>query len=231
MNSLQLLVVLLSLSNTEANYCNILSKEFQQEDVAQRCIKINRAVLNALQDNDAYQYILHEVFGINAFHRPPTSIIFHYVVKITDVSITHYAAESIIIPVTINASDIIGPVEVARLDDNDGIACEKESNCTFDIGWSSASIYTFVRPEFILSLQPAWFLNSLKFSIHEHVGFSRNVTLHVSLQRHGLPVDTTIHEIMHSLQHATAKVTIIIIIMLLIPYLFIIILLCFLLAD
>jgi hypothetical protein len=89
----------------------------------------------------------------------------------------------------------------------DNVACEKERNCsTFSIGWSSASIYTFVRPEFILSLQPAWFLNSLKFSIHEHVGFSREVTLHVSLRNRSLPVNTTEHEIKHSLEHATAKV-------------------------
>ena len=214
---IQVLVVLLSLSNTEANYCNILSKEFQQEDVAHRCNEIHTAVVKALQDSDVYQYILHEVFGINAFHRPPTAIIFHYVVKIiTDESITSGNR-------TID-NHFIGPVEVARLDKNDNIACEKESNCTFDIGWSSASIYTFVRPEFILSLQPAWFLNSLKFSINEHVGFSRNVTLHVPLQRHSLPINTTAHEIMHSLQHATAKVTTVII-----YTLSIILLLCFLL--
>ena len=204
MNSLQVLVVLLSLSITEANYCNILSKEFQQEDVAQRCDKIHKAVVKALQENDVYKYILHEVFGIKAFHQPPTSIIFHYVVKITNKTATIHTTAA---------------VESHIQDENDNIiACEKENNCTFDIGWSSASIYTFVRPEFILSLQPAWFLNSLKFSIHEHVGFSRNITLHVSLQRDKLPENKTVtaHEIMHFLQHATAKVTIIII-MLLIP--------------
>jgi hypothetical protein len=104
---------------------------------------------------------------------------------------------------------IIGPVEVAKLDETDNIvACKKEGSCDFSIGWSSANIYTFVRPEFILSLQPAWFLNSLKFSIHEHVGFSREVTLHISLQSQILPANTTAHEIWHSLEHATTKVTI-----------------------
>ena len=88
--------------------------------------------------------------------------------------------------------NMIGPgsVESAIQDENDNIiACDKENNCTFDIGWSSANIYTFVRPEFILSLQPAWFLNSLKFSINKHVGFSREVTLHVPLQKQSLPVN------------------------------------------
>ena len=203
--------MLLSLSITEANYCNLLSKEFQQEDVAQRCDKIHRAVVKALQKNHVYKYILHEVFGINAFHQPPTSIIFHYVVKIV-------RSESISSG-NDHGNFIIGPVESAILDKNDNIiACEKENNCTFDIGWSSVSINTFVRPDFILSLQPAWFLNSLKFSIHEHVGFSRNVTLHVSIQSPNLPKNKTVtaHEIMHSLQLATAKVTITTI-MLLIP--------------
>ena len=215
MNSLQVVVVLLSLSITEANYCNILSKEFQQEDVVYRCDTIHTAVINALQKNHVYQYILHEVFGIKAFHQPPTSIIFHYVVKIiTNETVTSGNK-------TIH-DNMIGPgsVESAIRDENDNIiACDKESNCTFDIGWSSASIYTFVWPEFILSLQPAWFLNSLKFSIHEHVGFSRNVTLHVSIPlRDTFPKNKTVtaHEIMHFLQHATAKV-IIITIMLLIP--------------
>jgi hypothetical protein len=200
MNSLQLLVVLLSLSSAEANYCNIFSEEFQQEDVAHRCNAIHIAVAEALQENDVYQYIDHEAFGINSFHRPPTTIIFHYVVKTTtDESSTH---RTIIYNPETNE-----PVEVAKLDETDSVAvCEKEGSCTFSIGWSSANIYTFVRPEFILSLQPAWFLNSLKFSIHEYVGFSREVTLHVSLQ--SLPPNTTAHEIRHSLEHATAKVTI-----------------------
>ena len=111
-----------------------------------------------------------------------------------------------------HVTSLSGSVESPRLDENDdNIACETENNCTFDIGWSSANIYTSVRPKFILSLQPAWFLNSLKFSIDEHVGFSRNITLHVPLQiRHNLPVNTTVtvHEIMHFLQRATSKVTI-----------------------
>jgi hypothetical protein len=51
MNSLQLLLVLLSLSNTEANYCNIFSEEFQQKDVADRCNTIRKAVVAALQEN------------------------------------------------------------------------------------------------------------------------------------------------------------------------------------
>ena len=202
--------MLLTLSNTEANYCNILSKEFQQDDIAHRCNAIHTAVVEALQENDVYQYIyiLHEVFGINAFHQPPSSIIFHYVVEIITNETTsgnRTIHDNIINPAA-------GTVESPIPDENDNvIACEKENNCysTFDIGWSSVSIYTFVRPEFILSLQPAWFLNSLKFSIHEHVGFSRNVTLHVPLQKQNLPAKPTAHEIKHSLQHATAKVTII----------------------
>jgi hypothetical protein len=83
MNSLQLLLVLLSLSNTEANKCNIFSEGFQQEDAAHRCNEIHTAVFKALQKNDVYQYILHEVFGIDAFHRPPTAIIFRYDVTIS----------------------------------------------------------------------------------------------------------------------------------------------------
>ena len=121
-----------------------------------------------------------------------------------------------------------GSVESPRPDANDNAACETENNCTFDIGWSSVSIlYTFVRPDFILSLQPAWFLNSLKFSIDEHVGFSRNVTLYVSIQRDTLrlPKNKTVtaHEIMHFLQRATAKVIIITIMLL--------VFICFLLTD
>ena len=204
MNSLRVFLVLLSLFNTEANYCRIFDKEFQQEDVAKRCSEIHKAVVKALQENEAYQYILNEVFDISAFHRPPTAIIFHYIVKVID-NRHGYG----------HGTSLSGPVESNIRDENDNIiSCEKKNNryCTFDIGWSRASIYTFVRPEFILSLQPAWFLNSLKFSIDEHVGFSRNVTLHVSLQRHSLPVNTTAHEIKHSLQHATAKVTTIIIV-------------------
>ena len=200
-------VVLLTISNTEANHCTILGKEFQQDDIAHRCNKIHKAVVKALQKNDVYQYVLYEVFGINSFHRPPTSIIFHYVVKII-------TAESITSGNIDHDYRITRSIESARLDENDNVVCEKEGDCIFDVGWSSASIYTFVRPEFILSLQPAWFLNSLKFSIHEHVGFSRNVTLHVPLQKQSLPVNTTAHEIMHSLQHATAKVIIIIIMLL-----------------
>ena len=116
MNSLQVLVVLLSLSITEANYCNILSKEFQQEDVAQRCDKIHKAVVKALQKNHVYKYILHEIFGINAFHRPPTSIIFHYVVK-------NITTESISSGID-HGHFIVGPVETAILDKNDNIiAC------------------------------------------------------------------------------------------------------------
>ena len=207
MNSLQAFLVLLSLFNTEANHCNIFEKEFQQENVTNRCKKVHTAVVKALQENSTYQYILQEVFDINAFHRPPTLIIFHYVVKII-------ADESITSGNRTRAINLIGTIEGDKGDENDNIVCDERSNCTFDIGWSSASIYTFVRPEFILLLQPAWFLNSLEFSIHEHVGFSREVTLHVSLQSHSLPVKTTAHEIKHSLQHATAKVAII---MLLIP--------------
>ena len=210
MNSLQVLVVLLSLSITEANYCNIFSEEFQQ-DVAQRCDIIHKAVVEALKKNHVYKYILHEVFDFQAFHRPPTAIIFHYIVKVTDNRYGHGH---------MHVTSLSGSVESPRLDENDdNIACETENNCTFDIGWSSANIYTSVRPKFILSLQPAWFLNSLKFSIDEHVGFSRNITLHVPLQiRHNLPVNTTVtvHEIMHFLQRATSKVTITTI-MLLIP--------------
>ena len=195
----QLLVVLLSLSFTEANYCNIFSGEFQQRDVAHRCNAIHKAVVKALSKNDVYKYILHEVFSINSFHRPPTAIIIHYKVQITDESITSTS--------THHGEFIVGPVEAVRLDENDNVACEGKENCTFNIGWSSASIYTFIRPEFILSLQPAWFLNSLAFSIHEHFGFSREATLHVHLYEDDLPVNTTTHEIMHSLEHTTAKVT------------------------
>ena len=214
MNSypLQLLVlVLLSLSNTEANYCNIFSEEFQQQDdVARRCNAVHKAVTRALSKDGAYQYMSHEVFGINSFHRPPTAIIFHYKMKfITDESTASYASRNGPIE-SRNGSisaDMFGPIELATLDENDNIACEKQ-NCTFNVGWSSASVYTFVRPQFILSLLPAWFLNSLEFSIHEHFGFLREATIHMSLRRQHLPVNTTVHEIMHSLEHATAEVSI-----------------------
>ena len=206
MNSyaLQLLVlVVLSLSNTEANYCDIFSEEFQQQDdVARRCNAVHKAVTRALSKDGAYQYMSHEVFSINSFHRPPTAIIFHYKMKfITDGSTASYASRN----GSINY--IVGPIESAVLDENDNIACEKQ-NCTFNVGWSSASVYTFVRPQFILSLLPAWFLNSLEFSIHEHFGFLREATIHMSFRRQHLPVNTTAHEIMHSLEHATAEVSI-----------------------
>ena len=55
MNSLQVLVVLLSLSIIEANYCDIFSKEFQEEDVAQQCDTIHTAVVGALKKNHYIQ--------------------------------------------------------------------------------------------------------------------------------------------------------------------------------
>ena len=205
-----LVLVLLSLSNTEANYCNIFSEEFQQQDLARRCNAVHKAVTRALSKDGAYQYMSHEVFGINSFHRPPTAIIFHYKIKfITDESTASYASRNGPIESRNGGfiADIFGPIESAVLDENDNIACKKP-NCTFNVGWSSASVYTFLRPQFILSLLPAWFLNSLEFSIHEHFGFLREATIHMSLRRQHLPVNTTVHEIMHSLQHATTKVSI-----------------------
>ena len=69
--------------------------------------------------------------------------------------------------ITGNMSDSASAfADVDASDKNDTIACGGQPNCAFYIGWSSASIYTYIRPDFILSLQPAWFLNSLKFSIH-----------------------------------------------------------------
>ena len=173
MSSLQLLVVLLSLSNAGANHCNIFSEEFQSNTVALRCNKIRQTIEQALWRNNVYKYIVHEVFSIKSFHRMPNAIIFRYEVK------TIARGGRVLI---INSITGHGPFESTGPNDSDNVACAKE-NCTFNVGWSSVNMYTFVRPEFILSLQPAWFLNSLKFSIHEHFGFLREVTLHIHLHK------------------------------------------------
>ena len=195
------LIVLLSLTFTKANhlYCNIFSYEF--EGAASDCIQIHKAVREALRANDVNKYILDEVFSPNSHYHPPTALVIHYKVQITSIR-----NDEFIHSVLPNEGDF----DVLSPDGNDFSICEGEkNNCTIDVGWSSASIYTFIRPEFILSLQPAWFLCSLKFSISEHFGFSREITLHLDILKSDLPVNTTIDELKHSLEQVTAKVTII----------------------
>lgn len=191
-SSLQLLV-LLSLSFTKANDCNIFSSEFQSEGIADRCVQIHKAVRKAFWSNEVNKYTLDEAFKTSSHHRPPTAVIVHYEVQIKS-AIGHGRNLA-------GAASDIDPVR------DDHIACEGKGNCTLNVGWSSANVYTFIRPEFVLSLQPAWFLNSLKFSIHEHFGFMREITFYIDLQKDDLPTNTTTHELKHSLEHITAKVT------------------------
>lgn len=70
MSSLQLLV-LLSLSFTKANDCNVFSSQFENR----RCSEVYKAVENALWSNDVNKYILDEAFSLNNYHHLPTKII------------------------------------------------------------------------------------------------------------------------------------------------------------
>ena len=147
------------------------------------------AVKRALWSNDVNKYILDEAFSPSSFHHPPTAMIIHYKVQMTETD--ELGTRSIIVPARSPAkeSSITYHGEIfkkslsdsAVRDTNENIVCNKES-CTISIGWSSASVYTFIRPKFMLSLQPAWFLSSLNFSIHWHFGFPREITLHIGIQ-------------------------------------------------
>lgn len=223
MKSSLLLLVLLCLPFTNANDCNVFSSQFENQDAARvrRCSKIYKAVENALWSEDVNKYTLDEAFRAH----PPKAIIIHYMVQFIDnnnnekneVQFTDRNISNSTTPVPgLHWTNMLDSgtgktLESPKPDKNDNIACEGRENCTFIIGWSSASIYTFIRPDIFLSLQPAWMLCSLKFSIHEHFGFSRQVTLYINLHvRHDLPENITTHELEHALEQATAKVTIII---------------------
>ena len=213
------LLVLLSLTFAEANhiYCNIFSYEF--EGAANECVQIHKAVKKALQSNDINKYILDEAFSPSSHHRPPTVVVIHYKVQMIErnsknKTSSHPLPNQGTNNTKINPWYILplpnqGPRDVLRSDRHDFSVCEgEEKNCTISVGWSSASMYTFIRPEFILSLQPAWFLCSLTFSVHEHFGFTREITLHINLNKEHLPENTTINDFKHSLEQVTSEVTI-----------------------
>lgn len=187
---LLLLLILpqLILSSTKEIYCNVFSYKF--EEVADRCIQTHEAVSRALWSSKINKYILDEAFGPNSRRHPPTAMIINYKVRIIETKFNDLGTHSVVIPAgsSVEESSIIynGQVSKRSLSDihvsdtDDKIKCESEKNCTISIGWSSASVYTFIRPKFMLSLQPAWFLSSLNFSIHQHFWISkRDYTIHL----------------------------------------------------
>ena len=147
---------------------------------------------------------LDEAFGINLHHHPPMAIIVHYKVQIIEMKLHYYNAKTELVHSVLPNSGIHDVLTSDRDDFN--VREGEENNCTISMGLSSASVYTFIRPEFILSLQPAWFLSSLRFSIHEHFGFPREVRLYINLLKESLPVNITIDELIHPLEQVTAKV-------------------------
>ena len=171
---------------------NVFSSEFPSESIGHRCVHIHKAVRNSFWSNEINNYTLNEAFKTSSRHRHPTAIIIHY-----EVQIMYHASR--------NMAQINHPL---KLDGKDHFACEGKGSCTINIGWSSASIYTFIRPDFILSLQPAWFLSSLNFSIHENFGFLNEITFYIHLQYELISeMKITTYELKHSLEQITAKVT------------------------
>lgn len=204
------------LSSTKENSCNIFSYKFEER--ADGCIQTHEVVNRALWSNDVNKYILNEALSPNSRHHPPMAMIIHYRVQITesedlngihsiptrgllDENRTTYSGNIIS-----DSKKLLSDNYVSDTDDN--IKCKTETDCTISIGWSSASVYAFIRPKFMLSLQPAWFLSSLNFSIHKHFGFPREITLHIKIRNGDLPVNTPIYELQYPLEQVTAKVSI-----------------------
>ena len=216
MRILVLLVVLsLTFTKAKALNCNVFSYQFERSRAAAQCVQIHKAVKKALLNDSVNMYVLDEAFTSPHHHLPATMII-HYKVQIIEAKGHSFAPRRI----AFDGNEIayhegtyhiqyISEIIFNTQDRDIVIVCEEEDKCIISIGWSSVSVYTFIRPKFILSLQPAWFLCSLKFSIHEHFGFSREITLHINLQEDDLPVNTTADELQHPLEQITAKVTII----------------------
>ena len=176
------LLLLLSLSFTKANDhdCDIFSKSFQNEGIGgqYRCIQVHEAVRKAFWSNKINNYTL-EAFNTSYL----TTVTVIYKVQIIDTSAASHGSAS---------------------DGNNTITCEGKNSCSISMGWSSANFYTFIRPEFVLSLQPAWFLSSLKFSLHEHY---KGIIFYIDLQKEEATWMTTL-ELKQSLKQITGKVII-----------------------
>lgn len=181
MNLLLLLTPVLFSAVGAEDQCSVFNKEF--ENNAGWCIQIFRALQNALWNNDENTYIIDEVFFNHHWHSPSVVDITYKVQIIED-----------------------------EHDENTTLwtNCNDDSaqGCTIQVGWSSTSIYKFIRPEYLLSLQPAWFLSSIHFSTNYHFGFKRQIILHIQINDFPQKIKKGT-ELKFPLEKITAKVIIV----------------------
>ena len=205
--TLLLLLILIPVTSTLANHCDVFNPHFWEE--ADGCIQIQEAVRNTFNRSKYNSYIIESLFYSHHVSTPTALIVnFNFSKSIVenrdDIKADHY--KSLLLK-HYETPIISHPNHHSVTEEND-VECTN-GTCTISVGWTSSSIYSFIRPVILLSMQPAWFLCALHFSVHEHFGYPKQVTVHMDFHPEELPENTSTEELRYHLEQLTSQVCII----------------------
>ena len=181
----------------------------------QRCSEIQKCVNQALISDERNMYVLEKVFR-SSNPRPAVAVIINYYLRWTEITTQANSSGNGLLNEEIQRENGFGSgsgsgenltnhTESVDTGDNNNMIQTLE----VQIGWSSSGIYTAVRPEILLSLQPGLLLFYAGFAI-DNYGYPKTTDLYLNLSQCNLPSHTNYanynEELKEALEHLTMRV-------------------------
>lgn len=184
------------------------------ETKLRQCSEIQKCVKQALISDEKNMYVLEKVYRISNPRRA-VAVIINYHLRWTEITTQANSSGDGLLNEEIQRENGFG----SGSGSGENLTNHTESIDTGDnnmiqtlevqIGWSSSGIYTVVRPEILISLQPGFLLLFAGFAIG-NLGFPKTIDLYLNLSQCNLPSYTNYanynEELKEALEHLTMRV-------------------------
>lgn len=156
-----------------------------------RNIQIEKAASKSLRSREENLYVIESLFNKHPNPHPIAVEINYYVHIVKNISSTKFLPPAVEPHVTGHNSN----------DD-----CTAEQGCLVQVGWTTSCVYSLIRPKFLVTSQPAWFLYALEYSSDELYGFQEDITFHLYIPMDELPGTPSRIDFKCPLEKITAQV-------------------------